>query len=210
MTPARNARIAGFTFLLYIVAGIAGMIMYSRATGGVEIAAKLTNITQHLLQMRMTIVLGLLQAACALVLAVTLYAITRDEDPELAMLALAFRVGEGLLAAIPIRTSEAFSIWWGEGSRRRRGRGDRGWELWILNAAWVSCKCVWGEFWLPLVLIADGQLQDPFTIRPLGDADEGGFSAWLDAADALPRRRAWSKLAERLGADSHEESKPAR
>ena len=110
----------------------------------------------------------------------------------------------------PRSGSEAFSIWWGEGSRRRRGRGDRGWELWILNAAWVSCKCVWGEFWLPLVLIADGQLQDPFTIRPLGDADEGGFSAWLDAADALPRRRAWSKLAERLGADSHEESKPAR
>jgi hypothetical protein len=105
MTPARNARIAGFTFLLYIVAGIAGMILYSRATGGVEVAARLTSIAQHLLQMRMTILLGLLQAACALVLAVTLYAITRDEDPELAMLALAFRFGEGLLAAIPIRTS---------------------------------------------------------------------------------------------------------
>ena len=93
------------SLLLYIVAGIAGMIMYSRATGGVEVAAKLASITQHLLQMRMTIVLGLLQAACALVLAVTLYAITRGEDPELAMLASAFRVGEGLLAAIPIRTS---------------------------------------------------------------------------------------------------------
>ena len=105
MIAARTARIAGFTFLLYIVAGIAGMIMYSHATGGEEVAAKLTSIAQHLLQMRMTIVLGLLQAACALVLAVTLYAITRDEDPELAMLALVFRVGEGLLAAIPIRTS---------------------------------------------------------------------------------------------------------
>jgi hypothetical protein len=105
MTPARNARIAGFTFLLYIVAGIAGMMMHSRATGGVDVAAKLASITQHLLEMRMTIVLGLVQAVCALVLAVTLYAITRDEDSELALLALAFRVGEGLLAAIPIRNS---------------------------------------------------------------------------------------------------------
>ena len=31
--------------------------------------------------------------------------ITRDEDPELALLALTFRVGEGLLATIPIRTT---------------------------------------------------------------------------------------------------------
>jgi len=105
MIAASNARIAGFTFLLYIVAGIAGMNMYSHATGGEGVAAKLTSIAQHLLQVRMTIVLGLLQAACALVLAVTLYAITRDEDPELAMLALAFRVGEGLLVVIPIRNS---------------------------------------------------------------------------------------------------------
>jgi hypothetical protein len=46
------------------------------------------------------IVLELVADCCALVLAVTLYAITRDVDRELAMLAMTFRVGEGLLGAM--------------------------------------------------------------------------------------------------------------
>jgi hypothetical protein len=44
-------------------------------------------------------VLGLLQVVSALVLAVTLYAITREQDSDLAMLGLTFRVGEGLVGA---------------------------------------------------------------------------------------------------------------
>jgi len=76
MTPARNARIAGFTFLLYIVAGIAGMILHRHAVGGTDVTTRLAGIAQHLLQFRATILLGLVQAACALVLAITLYAIT--------------------------------------------------------------------------------------------------------------------------------------
>jgi hypothetical protein len=103
MTLTTNARIAGFTFLFYIVAGIASMVLFSQATGGQEITAKLASIAQHVLQLRLTIVLGLLQSVCAAVLAVTLYAITRNQDSDLAMLALIFRVGEGLLAAISTR-----------------------------------------------------------------------------------------------------------
>jgi ABC-type xylose transport system permease subunit len=94
MTLTTNARIAGFTFLFYIVAGIASMVLFSQATGGQEIAAKLASIAHHVLQLRLTIVLGLLQAVSAIVLAVTLHAITRDQDSDLAMLALIFRVGE--------------------------------------------------------------------------------------------------------------------
>jgi hypothetical protein len=45
---------------------------------------------------RITIVLGLFGNFCALVLAVTLYAITREQDPDLAMLALTCRVAEGI------------------------------------------------------------------------------------------------------------------
>lgn len=105
MTNPTNARIAGATFLFYIVAGVAGMVLFSQATGGAEITAKLASIAQHILQLRLTIVLGLLQAVCAIVLAVTLYAITRNQDSDLAMLALIFRVGEGLLAAISTRTT---------------------------------------------------------------------------------------------------------
>jgi Domain of unknown function (DUF4386) len=103
MTHTTNARIAGFTFLFYIAAGIASMVLFSQATGGQEITAKLASIAHHVLQLRLTIVLGLLQAVCAIVLAVTLYAITRDQDSDLAMLALIFRVGEGLLGAISTR-----------------------------------------------------------------------------------------------------------
>jgi hypothetical protein len=103
MTQTTNARIAGFTFLFYIAAGILSLVLFSQATGGQEIAAKLASIAQHALQLRLTIILGLLQAVCAIVLAVTLYAITRDQDSDLAMLALIFRVGEGLLNAVSTR-----------------------------------------------------------------------------------------------------------
>ncbi len=51
----------------------------------------------------LTIVLGWLQVVCAVVLAVTLYAITRHQDSDLAMLAAMFRIGEGLLGAISTR-----------------------------------------------------------------------------------------------------------
>jgi Domain of unknown function (DUF4386) len=103
MTHTTNARIAGFTFLFYIVAGITSLVLFSQATGGGGITAKLASIAQHVLQARMTIVLGLVQAVCAIVLAVTLYAITRDQDSDLAMLAMIFRVGEGLLNAFSSR-----------------------------------------------------------------------------------------------------------
>ena len=105
MTYTTNARLAGFTFLFYIVAGVASMVLFSQATSGQEITAKLASIAQHVLQLRLTIVLGLLQAVCAIVLAVTLYAITSTQGSDLAMLALIFRVGEGLLAAISTRAT---------------------------------------------------------------------------------------------------------
>jgi hypothetical protein len=103
MTRTTNARIAGFTFLFYIVIGITSMMLHSQATGGEAITEKLASIAQHVFQVRLTILFGLLQAVCAIVLAVTLYAITRDQDSDLAMLALTFRIGEGLLGAVATR-----------------------------------------------------------------------------------------------------------
>ncbi len=96
MTRTTNARIAGFTFLVYIAAGIASMILFARATSGEGIAAQLAGIAQHATDVRITVVLGLLMNFSALVLAVTLYAITREQDPDLAMLALTCRVAEGI------------------------------------------------------------------------------------------------------------------
>lgn len=99
MTRNTNARIAGFTFLLYIAAGVLGMVVYGRATGGAGVAEKLASITQHPNGIGVVFVLGLVEACCAFVLAVTLYAITREQDADLAMLGLTFRVGEGLVGS---------------------------------------------------------------------------------------------------------------
>jgi hypothetical protein len=96
MTRTTNARIAGFTFLVYIAATITSMVLYARATSGAGVAAQLAAIAQHAADVRLTILLGLLQNLSALVLAVTLYAITRETDPDLAMLALTCRVAEGI------------------------------------------------------------------------------------------------------------------
>ena len=76
MTRTTNARLAGFTFLFYIAAGIGSLVLAGRAHA--------------------TDVLSVLTSLAALVLAVTLYAITREQDPDLAMLGLTCRVVEAI------------------------------------------------------------------------------------------------------------------
>jgi len=102
MTRTTNARIAGFTFLFYIAAGVTSMVLFGRATSGEGIAEKLAAIAQHATDVRLTVLLGLFQAFSALVLAVTLYAITREQDADLAMLALICRVCEGLIGGLSV------------------------------------------------------------------------------------------------------------
>jgi hypothetical protein len=99
MTRTTNARIAGFTLLFYIAVGITQMVL-GNATSADGTAARLALIAQHASQVRVNIMLSLLTCVTALVLAMALYAITRDEDRDLAVLALSFRVGEGILGAI--------------------------------------------------------------------------------------------------------------
>src|SRR2546428_7155557 len=74
MTLRTNARIAGFAFLFYIAAGISSLAMAGRP--------------------HVTGVLTIFTSFSALVLGVTLYAITREVDPDLALLALTCRVIE--------------------------------------------------------------------------------------------------------------------
>ena len=105
MTHKTNARLAGFTFLFYIAAGICSMVLSGRATSGEGTAAKLASIAQHATEMRIVVVLTMLCSLSALVLAVTLYAITREQDPDLAMLALTCRVVEGVNGATSIQSS---------------------------------------------------------------------------------------------------------
>ena len=93
------ARIAGFTFLFYIAVGITDLVLFGRATHGEGTAAKLASIALHATDVRIGILLGLLECISALVLAVTLYALTCDEDRDLALLAMVCRVGEGVVGA---------------------------------------------------------------------------------------------------------------
>jgi len=102
MTRTTNARIAGFTFLFYIAVAFPSMVLLDRATRGEGIAAKLASIAQHATDVRAAVVLSLLGCFSALVLAVTLYAITREQDRDLAMLALTCRVAEGVISGISI------------------------------------------------------------------------------------------------------------
>jgi len=50
------------------------------------------------------VLLTIVQCFCALILAVTFYAITRDQDRDVALLAMTFRVAEGVLGATGLST----------------------------------------------------------------------------------------------------------
>lgn len=102
MTRITNARIAGVTFLAYIAAGITDMRLHTRATAGTDMAGRLASIAEHADDVRYTVLLGMVEVFCALVLGVTLYAITRDEDPDLATLGMICRVAEGVIGALSL------------------------------------------------------------------------------------------------------------
>lgn len=112
MTRTANARLAGFMFLFYIFTGITSLILFNRATGGFEGAAEqLTSLARHPSLARVTVVLGLLTCIDALALAVALYGLTRDQDRNLAVLALSFRLGEGFVNAMSaIGTLQLLSV----------------------------------------------------------------------------------------------------
>jgi len=92
MTRRTNARIAGVAYLLYIVAAFPSMVIMNNAMRGAGLAV-------HASDVRIATVLSMLGCFCALILAVTLWAITRPQDPELAMLGLTCRVAEGVIGA---------------------------------------------------------------------------------------------------------------
>src|SRR4051812_22418624 len=102
MTRTTNARIAGATYLFYAAIGIGSELLMHRARGAGGDAETLRNIGAHATDVRLTVLIVLLEAFSALVLAVTLYGITREEDLELATLGLVCRVSEGILGTLSI------------------------------------------------------------------------------------------------------------
>jgi len=112
MTRTSNARLAGAVLLVYIATGVTSLILSGRIVAGADgTAAKLASMAQHAPLVRVNILLTLLQAAYAMVLGVTLFALTRDEDRDLAVMGLCCRVAEGIVAAIaPIRALGLLSL----------------------------------------------------------------------------------------------------
>jgi hypothetical protein len=99
MTRTATARVAGFTYLFYMAVGAANELVMDRATRAEGTAATLARVARHGSDLRLSIVLTLLECLSALVLAVTLYGITRVRDHELAMLGLVCRVAEGVIGS---------------------------------------------------------------------------------------------------------------
>jgi hypothetical protein len=103
MTSRTNARLAGFAFLLYIATGIISLVLFHQATGGDSgIAEKLASLARHESTVRLTALLTLLPCVYAVVLGVTLYALTRHVDRDLALLGLCGRLIEGVIAALAV------------------------------------------------------------------------------------------------------------
>ena len=105
MTRRASARLAGAAFLLYIVLGLASMYLFGQATRADGVAARLARMAEHAGEVRLAVVVSMLASFQALVLGVTLYGLTRDEDHELAMLGLAFRVVEGAVGIVALQRS---------------------------------------------------------------------------------------------------------
>ena len=85
MTLRTNARVAGFTYWIYFGAGIAGLLLARNAPA--------------------TAALSLVTSFSALVLGVTLYAITREQDPDLAMVYWLWRVRSRRSVRVIVRVS---------------------------------------------------------------------------------------------------------
>lgn len=109
MTLRTNARIAGLTFLVYIAAGITSMIIFGPATSGETIAAKLASMSGHQMTVSINILLNLIMSFSALTLGVTLWALTREQDPHLAMLGMTCRTVEGVLVGLSIQSTLALN-----------------------------------------------------------------------------------------------------
>ena len=102
MTQRLEAKLAGWAYLSYIVFAMSSSILSAKTTAGNDVSQTLVNLARMIVTARITVLLDLLQILCALVLAVTLYRLVQAIDPTLSLLAMLFRVGEGLLGCLPL------------------------------------------------------------------------------------------------------------
>lgn len=107
MTLKTNSTIAGVTFLAYIAAGLSTLWLWGRVSDGADMASKLAGIAQHPVEVGGVIILDLVCAFAAITLGVTLYALTRDTDKDLAAFGLVCRSVEGVLCGLGVASALA-------------------------------------------------------------------------------------------------------
>jgi hypothetical protein len=110
MSSAINARVAGIAFLIYIAAGIASLVLTQAAGGSGDVQMRLASMAENVALLRYAALLDLLCAFCAFTLAVTFYALTSAHGASLAMLAMVFRLVEGVLVTTSL--SDSLGILW--------------------------------------------------------------------------------------------------
>ena len=102
MTNRTDGKIAGGTYLAYIVFAMSSAVLSGRTTAGSDAAQKLATLSHMIGIARVTVLLDVLQIVCAVVLAATLYRLVKAVNPTIALLAMLFRLGEGLLGFFPL------------------------------------------------------------------------------------------------------------
>lgn len=95
MTDTANSRIAGASFLVYIAAGVTSLVIDGRITAGVDMTARLANVAAHRTDVGVVSLLGWVMSGSAIALGITLFALTRDRDAEIARIGLVCRCIEG-------------------------------------------------------------------------------------------------------------------
>jgi hypothetical protein len=93
---------AGIAYLGYIVFAASSAMLSGRTMVGSDLPQMLSTLSRMIGTARVTVLLDLLQIVCAIVLAATLYRLTKAVDPTIALLAMLFRTGEGLLGFLPL------------------------------------------------------------------------------------------------------------
>ena len=95
MTQRAEGRLAGYAYLVYIVFAMSAAVLSGKTTAGADTSQMLSTLRSTIAVAQVTVLLALLQMVCAVVLAVILYRLSGTVDPTLALLAMAFRFGEG-------------------------------------------------------------------------------------------------------------------
>ncbi len=102
MTQRAESRLAGYAYLTYIVFAMSAAVLAGKTTTGANTPQMLASLHSTIRTAQVTVILDLLQIVCAVMLAVMLYRLSRRVDVTIAMLAMAFRFGEGLTGFMPL------------------------------------------------------------------------------------------------------------